>query len=53
MINVNVIYILILAIKIYDVNPFVGIYIGCQYAYTPIERMDEYNIGLEGCDWHN
>ena len=34
MINMNVIHILILAIKIYDVNPFVRICIGCQYAYT-------------------
>ena len=33
MINVNVIYILILAIRIYDVNPLVGICIGCEYAY--------------------
>ena len=34
MINVNVIYILILAIKSYSLNPFVVICIGCEYAYT-------------------
>ena len=28
-INMNIIYIIILAIGIYDVNPFVGICIGC------------------------
>ena len=32
MINVNVIYILILAIGIYNVNPLVGICIICKYA---------------------
>ena len=34
MINMNVIYIFILAIRIYNINPFVGICIGCEYAYT-------------------
>ena len=36
MINMNVIYIyiLILATRIYDVNHFLGICIGCQYAFT-------------------
>ena len=33
-INMNVTYILILALIIYDVNPFVGICIGCHYTYT-------------------
>ena len=37
MINVNVIYILILAIKIYDVNPLVGMCIGCEYAYSSMK----------------
>ena len=36
MINVNAIciYINIQAIRIYDINHFVGICIGCEYAYT-------------------
>ena len=35
MINVNVIYIFIyITVRIYYINPLVGICIGCEYAYT-------------------
>ena len=44
MINVNVIYIFILAMGIYNINPFVGICIGCEYAYTSELQWEH------GCD---
>ena len=44
MINVNVIYILILAIMIDDINPFVEIYIECEYAYTVVSVVNIVNL---------
>ena len=49
MINVNVIYIFILGtIRIYNVNPLVGICIGCEYAYSDLRRnwLPQRNQGL-------
>ena len=51
MINVNVIYIFILwAIMIYNINPLVGICIGCEYAYiTPSEVLRLWDLGCLSC----